>query len=209
MALLAGLVAGFMLGIGAAMFRDWQDSRVRTPNEAVVLMGAPILAVVPRIDSSLPAAARGQLVHLEPRSAAAEAYRSVRAAISSGPAREAKTVLIVSASPEDGKSMTAGNLAITFAQAGHRTLLLDCDLREPVQHLIFTPEDEAGAADGEGLTSVLAGEMRMSGIIYPTRVPGLFVLPSGPVTSNPSGAAVGLSVSSSSWIRLPGHSTAS
>jgi succinoglycan biosynthesis transport protein ExoP len=184
--MLAGLAAGWLVGIGAALFRDWQDSRVRTPGEALALMGAPILAVVPRIDADLPPAARGQLVHLNPGSAGAEAYRSIRTSLSAGAAREAKTVLIASASREDGKSMTAANLAITFAHAGHRTLLLDCDLRQPVQHLIFLPEDGAGPASGEGLTSALAGEVRISSIIYPTQVPGLCVLPCGPVPANPS-----------------------
>jgi capsular exopolysaccharide synthesis family protein len=168
------------------MLRDWQDSRVRTPGEAVALMGAPVLAVIPRIDAAAPPALRGQLVHLNPRSPAAEAYRSIRTSLSTGPAREAKTILIASASREDGKSITAGNLAITLAHAGHRTLLLDCDLRQPVQHLVFLPEDGAGSTDGEGLTSALAGEVRISGIIYPTQVPGLCVLPCGPVPANPS-----------------------
>jgi len=184
--LLAGLAAGWLVGIGAAMFRDWQDSRVRTPKEALVLMGAPILAVVPRIDGELAPATRGQLVHLNPSSPAAEAYRSIRTSLSAGAAREAKTILIASASREDGKSMTSANLAITFAHAGHRTLLLDGDLRQPVQHLIFHPEEGAGSPDGEGLTSALAGEVRISSIIYPTGVPGLCVLPCGPVPANPS-----------------------
>jgi capsular exopolysaccharide synthesis family protein len=184
--LLAGLAAGWVLGIGAAMFRDWQDARVRTPGEALALMGAPILAVVPRIDGVMPAAARGRLVHLDPDSPAAEAYRSIRTSLSTGPARECKTVLIASASREDGKSTTAGNLAITFAHAGHRTLLLDCDLRRPVAHLIFPPEDGAASTNGEGLTSALAGEVRISATIYPTQVPDLCVMPCGPVPANPS-----------------------
>jgi capsular exopolysaccharide synthesis family protein len=184
--MLAGLAAGWLAGIGAAMFRDWQDARVRTPKEALALMGAPILAVVPRVDAELLPAARGQLVHLNPLSPAAEAYRSIRTSLSAGAAREAKTVLIASGSREDGKSMTAANLAITFAHAGHRTLLLDCDLRQPVQHLIFQPDDDAGAPNGEGLTSALSGEVRISSIIYPTQVPGLCVLPCGPVPANPS-----------------------
>ncbi len=94
---------------------------------------------------------RAQLVHLNPGSPAAEAYRSVRTSLSAGAAREAKTILIASASREDGKSMTAANLAITFAHAGHRTLLLDGDLRQPVQHLIFLPEDGAGAGNRRGV----------------------------------------------------------
>jgi capsular exopolysaccharide synthesis family protein len=80
----------------------------------------------------------------------------------------------------DGKSMTASNLAIAFAHAGERTLVIDCDLREPVQHLIFENEGRLG------LTSVMAGEARLQDAVFASPVTGLYVLPCGPVPVNPS-----------------------
>src|SRR5439155_21513343 len=80
----------------------------------------------------------------------------------------------------DGKSTTASNLAIAFAQAGQRTLLIDCDLREPVQHLIFESQPQLG------LSSVLTGEARLREAVRSTRVAGLYLLPCGPVPANPS-----------------------
>jgi capsular exopolysaccharide synthesis family protein len=110
----------------------------------------------------------------------AEAYRSIRTSLDLGDARSAKTILVASPTPGDGKSTTAGNLAIAFAQAGDRTLLLDCDLREPVQHLIFETE---GAA---GMSTVMPGETKLRDSILRTRVPNLYLLPCGPVPRTPA-----------------------
>jgi len=178
--LAAALTAGWVLGIGAALLREWQDACLRTPEEIMSILGLPVLAAVPRINGRLSPVARGQLVHLDARSPVAEAYRSVRTALHLGAAREARTILLASPTPGDGKSTTASNLAIAFAQAGHRTLLIDCDLREPVQHMIFETDNNIG------LSSVVAGEEKLRDAISPTRVPGLYVLPCGPVPANPS-----------------------
>ncbi len=96
------------------------------------------------------------------------------------PAGQARTIVVTSPTPGDGKSTLASNLAITLAQAGKRTLLLDADFRRPVQQKMFEVKEQTG------LTSVLAGNESLSGVIRRTVVEGLDVLPAGPTPLNPS-----------------------
>jgi capsular exopolysaccharide synthesis family protein len=174
------LMLGSVLGIGLAMLRDVQDARVRRPEEIYTLLGLPVLAMIPRISARLSAVARGQMVRYDARSPVAEAYRAVRTALHLGQASKARTILVASPMDGDGKSMIAANLAIAFAHAGERTLVIDCDLREPVQHLIFEMEGRVG------LSSVMCGEARVQEAICATAVAGLHVMPCGPVPVNPS-----------------------
>ncbi|HEY7118513.1 MAG TPA: polysaccharide biosynthesis tyrosine autokinase [Tepidisphaeraceae bacterium] len=176
----AALMFGWLLGIGAALLGEWRDARWHSPQEIISVLGTAVVAVVPRISKRLSPVTRGQMVRLDVRSPVAEAYRSVRTSLYLGSARKARTILLASPMEGDGKSTTASNLAIAFAHAGERTLVVDCDLREPVQHLIF--EADAGA----GLTSVLSGEAKLREAIVPTDVPNLHLLPCGPVPTNPS-----------------------
>jgi len=174
------LMLGAVLGIGLAMLRDWQDTSLRRPDEIVTILGVPVAATIPRISSRLSAVCRGQIVRFDPRSPIAEAYRSVRTALHLGTAGKSRTILLASPAEGDGKSTTASNLAIAFAQAGERTLVIDCDLREPVQHLIF---ERDGAI---GLSNVIAGQAKLKDAIAPTTVANLYLLPCGPVPVNPS-----------------------
>ena len=177
--LAAALLAGCVLGIGFASVREWKDARLRAPEEIQSLLGIPLVGIVPQINRRLSAVDRGQVVRLDSRSPVAEAYRSIRTTLCLGDGRSARTVLVSSPSPGDGKSTTAGNLAIAFAQAGERTLLIDCNLREPVQHLIF---EVAGAA---GVTTAMTGETKLKEAVAATSVPNLHLLPCGPVPRNP------------------------
>ena len=123
----------------------------------------------------------GQKVHLESRSVVAEAYRTIRTAVFFGaPKEDAKAIHITSPAPGDGKSTLASNLAITMAQAGQRTLVLDADLRKPVQHKIFEVDDD------KGLSSVLAGRDTIEQAIRPGVVDNLDILACGPDVPNPS-----------------------
>ncbi len=176
------LVLGLMLGGGLALGRDWMDERLRSVEEISATVGAAVLGVVPHMfkKNSTPAQ-RGQQVHLEPQSAEAEAYRTIRTAIYFGvPSGQAKTLLITSPAPGDGKTTMVSNLAIAMAQAGQRTLILDGDFRNPNQHKIFEIESDGG------LSNVLAGRGQLSDFIQRTKVEGLEVLPCGPIPPNPS-----------------------
>ena len=115
------------------------------------------------------------------RSSGAEAYRTLRTnLLFSAAVRAVSRVVITSPGPEEGKSTTAANLAIAFAQQGHRVLLIDCDLRRARIHKIF--ED----TNIPGLTSILVGGESIATGIRQTRVPGLNILPSGPLPPNPA-----------------------
>jgi capsular exopolysaccharide synthesis family protein len=124
---------------------------------------------------------RGQTVYLKGKSIVAEAYRTVRTAVFFGvPKGEAKTILITSPAQGDGKSTLVSNLAITMAQAGQKTLILDADFRRPVQHNIFDIDNSKGVSD------VLAGGIALNKAIRCGPVDGLSILPSGSAVPNPS-----------------------
>ena len=125
--------------------------------------------------------ARGQKVRLKPKSIAAEAYRTVRTAVFFGvPKGEAKTILVTSPAPGDGKSTLASNLAIAMAQAGQKTLIIDADFRKPMQHNIFELENSVG------LSSVFSGTNIVDEAIRSSLVKGLDILSCGPEVPNPS-----------------------
>jgi capsular exopolysaccharide synthesis family protein len=128
-----------------------------------------------------PASNASSLIALrDPRSAAAEAYRALRTNIQfSSLDRQLRTLLATSTSPDEGKSTTIANLAVTMAQAEQRVILVDCDLRRPTLHTLF------GLPNDEGLTSMMLQE---GGSVpaHKTEVPGLMVLTSGPLPPRPA-----------------------
>jgi capsular exopolysaccharide synthesis family protein len=126
---------------------------------------------------------RTELITLtHPRSPIAEAYRSLRTNLEfSSLDRPLRTLIVTSAAPEEGKSTTLANLAVTMAQAGKRVILADADLRRPVQHKLF------GLHDAPGLTNlVIDGDASREPPLQPTGVPNLQLLASGPLPPNPS-----------------------
>lgn len=175
------LVLGLMVGFGLAMLLDWMDHRLRSADEISAVLGAPVLGIVPTMSSRESRIERGQKAHRESSSSIAESYRTIRTAIYFGvPDGGARTILITSPAPGDGKSTAASNLAITMAQAGQRTLLIDADFRKPVVHEIFEIDDQ------RGLSTTLTGQLADGLAVQASQVPGLDLLPCGPVPPNPS-----------------------
>jgi non-specific protein-tyrosine kinase len=124
-----------------------------------------------------------QLITLtDPRSAVAEAYRSLYInLLFSSQEQPLHRLLATSAGAGEGKSVTLANLAVVAAQLGQRVVLVDCDLRQPQQHELF------GLRNDHGLTTLVAGkEAAASALQAVADVPGLHVLPSGPVPVSPS-----------------------
>jgi succinoglycan biosynthesis transport protein ExoP len=180
-AMALALVMGLMLGLAGAFTREWTDHRLRTADEVGAALQLPVLGVVPHMGGKFAISERGQQVRLQPMSETAEAYRTIRTAVFfAAPGEEMKTILVTSPAPGDGKTTSASNLAISLAQAGHRTLLLDADFRKPSQHKIFQIDDKVG------LSSVIAGQVKLREAVRQTETPGLYVLPCGPVPPNPS-----------------------
>lgn len=116
----------------------------------------------------------------DPTSPAAEAYRRLRVNLTSaGRERPLRTILVAAAGSDDDKASVVANLAIVFARVGKRTILVDCDLRHPVQHTLF------GLANVTGVSTALR-DMAAPAPLQATTVPDLFVLTAGPVMDVPA-----------------------
>jgi protein-tyrosine kinase len=114
-----------------------------------------------------------------PKSAAAEAYRTLRTNIQfAGLDRPCKTIVITSATPSEGKTTTAANFAVVCAQAGSRVCLVDGDLRKPTIHTVL------GLDNQRGLTTALIEGKSLADVAVPTRVPNLSAVTSGPLPPN-------------------------
>jgi capsular exopolysaccharide synthesis family protein len=138
------------------------------------LLGVPVLAIIPE---------NVKLLHRETGdSPDAEAYRILRTNIEfNRKSPEANSISIASGGPGEGKSTTVSNLGYISAQGGYTTLIVDADLRRPVQHLHFDLENETG------LTNYLTSDLKLEDVIRPTSVPNLFVLTSGGLPSDAVG----------------------
>jgi polysaccharide biosynthesis transport protein len=179
----AALTLGLVAGVGLALLRDRRDQRLRSAQEISTVLSLPVLGVVPSIrgPKQIPSA-RGQRIQTSPDSQEAEAFRAIRTAIFFGtPKGEARTILITSPAPREGKSTVVANLGIAMAQAGQRTLVLDADFRRPMQHKIFGIERKA-----KDLSLILAGKMAPEDAIVHTDVENLDVLTCGPDVPNPA-----------------------
>ncbi len=180
---LLALVLGLLGGVGLAFLFEHLDDTFRRPEELEKLLGLPVLGVIPKTrqerGDSRPMALVG---HDDPRSAFAEAYRSVRTALQFSTASGVPRLLTVtSAMSGEGKTTTALSLAIQFAQAGKRILLIEADLRKPSLHRVLNLDNQVG------LTNYLAGGgAQPVDIAKPTHIPNLFAIPSGPLPPNPA-----------------------
>jgi tyrosine-protein kinase Etk/Wzc len=183
---LTAMIFGAMLGLASAMAVEQLDDSVKSPDEARERFDLTVLGTIPQIKE--PSARRvvegtshRLVTHIDPRSPVAEAYRSLRTNLAFARAHDAlKTIVLTSPGPADGKSTTVANLAITFAQQGQKTLLIDADLRRAVLDQLF------GAPREPGLTDVLVGRAKLADVVTQTEIPNLDVLGSGPFPPNPS-----------------------
>lgn len=118
----------------------------------------------------------------DPRSPAAEAYRTLRTNLSFSSLDDPiRTLVVTSPAPQDSQSIVIANLAVIMAQGGNRTLLADCDLRRPVLHEVF------GADNSRGITTMMLDDSAMSEPpLQKTEIDSLWLLPSGPLPPNPA-----------------------
>jgi len=187
-----GMIIGFGLGIVITFLREYLDSALKTV-EDVERLGFPVIGAIPYI-SPEKGGRQGKgagrtasniksrlITHNAPKSHIAEAYRSIRTNILYARVdNPIKTILVTSPGPGEGKSTSAANLAITFAQMGTRTLLVDTDLRRPVLDVIFRRHT------GKGLIDVLVGTRTLDDAIEMTPIRNLFLLSSGRTPVKPS-----------------------
>lgn len=125
--------------------------------------------------------AKKLIVSLKPKSAIAEQFRSIRTSIEFSSVDTQMKVLVVTSSEQDsGKSLVSSNLALTFAQKGLKTLLIDADLRNPsIKNYFYFPR-------GRGLSSLMKQKNSFEDIVYQTDEKNLFILPPGFVVPNPA-----------------------
>jgi len=121
------------------------------------------------------------ITHKSPKSPIAEAYRTLRTNLGFTEMDSAcRSIMVSSANPNEGKSTVIANLAVVMAQAGNKVILVDCDLRRPIQHKIF------GVENYHGFTNSLLQKTDIEEIAYQGLVDNLTVLTSGPIPPNPS-----------------------
>jgi capsular exopolysaccharide synthesis family protein len=124
---------------------------------------------------------RQLIVEKKPKSPVSEQFRTVRTNIMySNIDTEIKTVLVTSATPGAGKSTTAANLAVAYAQSGKKTLLMDADLRRPTTHYTFEVTNQ------RGLSTVIVNDVPVENIVRETEIENLDIVSSGPIPPNPS-----------------------
>ena len=172
---------GMILGLSGIVACDWMDTRLRSPDQVLADLTVPVLGTVPRIPGGKNIIISGRQVMLDPMSEVSEGFRSIRTALYFGMHDgRARTILVTSPMPGEGKTTLVSNLAISMAQAGRRVLILDADFRKPMQHVVF------GISSEVGLSTVLAGGASIAEAIRRTPIDRLDVLPCGPVPMNPS-----------------------
>lgn len=188
--LLLGLIVGGMLGVGLAFFREYLDDTIKDEEGVRRTLGFPVLSIIPHIGrqrrkdeigDAEKTPERTLIAKLEPKSPAAEAFRSLRTSIHYSGLQKVKQVLLVSSTfPGEGKTTLTANLAVTLAQTGGRVLLVGCDLRRPTLHTLFDQPNIPG------LTEVLVGDATLEQAIHPTGLYNLDFISAGTTPPNPA-----------------------
>ena len=183
-----GLILGLMAGLALAFVVEYMDDSIKFPDEVERFTGMALLGAIPKV-SSKQGAAYVQATS-DPRSAAAEAYRSVRTALqfstSSGAPR---TLAITSCTKNEGKSTTAFAVAVALSQLGKRVLLVDGDMRNPSLHKML------GTDHAVGLSNLLSSNVEPISVTHTTAFENLYFISAGPLPPNPAELLMGPNMS--------------
>ena len=196
---LVSLLMGLAIGVGLGLLREFMDDTVKSPDDIEKQLSQTLLGTIPHIvpkktdlevKRSVSKGKKAQIRNKYPElvlgpqgeeSVVAEAYRSLRTNIVfSSPDKPVQTLLITSSGPGEGKSLTMANTALSFAQQGEPTLIIDADLRRPVCHHLF------GFDRGPGFGELFAGTSTLDEVAR--EVPGteLRVITAGAYMPNPA-----------------------
>lgn len=178
---LLAAVAGVMLSIGVIFLVEYLDDTIKTPEQVEELFGLNTVGQIRQFTAGQPE--ETVIVQANPRSPAAEAYRQLRTNLQYlGISKEVHSLLITSGEQAEGKTTTAANLAAALAQAGKKTILIDCDLRKPMLHKLF------GLPNQVGVTDLLLAQSNesLNMVVRRTNISKLFVITSGTLPPNPA-----------------------
>jgi Mrp family chromosome partitioning ATPase/uncharacterized protein involved in exopolysaccharide biosynthesis len=224
-----GLLLGLLLGTGGAFLLEALNTSIRKPEDLELALHVPGLAVIPRLAPGSPAPPKRGLLRpgkraeldaktgnasalgtmTQPFSIGVEAFRMLRTSLVwCEQGDNMKTLVVTSAAPGEGKTLTSANLSVTFAYDGLRVLLVDCDVRRPRLHGLFqvprspglmellTPSYNGSDASQSLTFNPSAGRTDsgrpISDVIRPTTVRGLSLLTCGALPTNPSGLLSGV-----------------
>lgn len=176
--LLAGIV-GMMLAAGSVALYEYFNDDIKDPDEITRRFGLPILAIILKHEQQK----EGPVTQVKPYSTVSEAFRSLRTNVhyAAGNGKPLRRILVTSATPADGKTTVAANLAIVIAQSGQPVTIIDADLHRPLLHKLLQRSNR------KGLSSLFAhagGDF--TAVIQPAAVNGLELISSGPLPPNPS-----------------------
>jgi Mrp family chromosome partitioning ATPase/capsular polysaccharide biosynthesis protein len=175
-----GALVGLVLGIALAFLLDPLDTRIHSPEEVVEDIELPVLGRIPRARRSV-VRAEQLVLAAEPASAHAEAIRILRARLDVALPPDARTIMVTSAVPNEGKSTTVGNLALAYADAGRDVVLVDLDLGRPSMHRYLN------VPPAPGVVEVLEGRVLLADALHEVPPAGA-VASNGSVNSNVNGS---------------------
>ena len=181
--LIQAALAGLFIGVIFAFFLEYLDNTIKTPEDVKRYLGIRFLGPVPHFNSSKQKdVSSPELITLhKPKSHTSEAYKGLRTNILfSFPDNKPKTILVTSANPMEGKTITSVNLAVTMAQSGAKVVLIDCDMRKPrLHHILKLPNDK-------GVSSLIIGQNSLKEVLQEGPIQNLSVIPCGHRPPNPS-----------------------
>jgi capsular exopolysaccharide synthesis family protein len=205
--LLTALLLGLFGGLALVFLVEYLDNTVKGPEDVEKLAGLPSLGIIPFLSADgvrkksepygpyrsygededktgpfVPVNREIELInHLYPKFSIAEDYRTIRTSILFSHADAApKTICFTSTLPQEGKTATVSNLAVSFAQLEGKVLLIDADLRKPRLHKVFNIWNKLG------LSSFLAGKEGFEEVVQKTSIENVWTVPSGPHPPNPA-----------------------
>ena len=180
--IILAVMVGFIGGMGLAFFVDYLDTTIKSAEDIKETLGLCFLGAIPEIIEEKDGIKKDKTVYYQPHCVISESYRAVRTEVSKlmSDKADSKSILITSAEPQSGKTLTASNLAISFSQTANKVILVDCDLRKPQMDKIFNLDKEPG------LTEYLLGKADIDSIIKYTEAENLTVITSGKIPRNPA-----------------------
>jgi capsular exopolysaccharide synthesis family protein len=174
------VMIGLLGGIGLAFFVDYFDTTIKSPADIKNILESHFLGSIPNIEVKSDTD-KDKIVHIQPKSPISEAYKDIRTEILYLTSKDKNlAILITSAEPKAGKTMTCSNLAIALSQKGVMVLLVDADLRKPQIHNVFRTERKMG------MSEYLTRKTNLESIVKDTEIENLKIITSGKVPHNPA-----------------------